>query len=144
MLDIKLPFFLMNPMTMLILPPLAIIIGLSIAVIWWVHSGSKNGIAIKIGIVSSVIIGIGFVFLSLYDISTSNSSTACIEYIFLPYLIFLVCAETYLISWAVATIILFFCVRTGKIRESKQKKWSIYVALGIIILFGFWVLTSLG
>ncbi|MGA2916090.1 MAG: hypothetical protein ABSE89_08715 [Sedimentisphaerales bacterium] len=135
---IWLPHFLVGPNTYFIFPPIAIIVGIYIAVRWWIYSKLKNGIAIKTGIVTSAIIGIGFICWMLYVIRTSCSSTASIGYIFLPYYTFLVCAATYLISWAVATIILFFCVRTGKIQESKQKKWSIYVALIIIVLFGFW------
>jgi len=130
--------FFRNPITILILPPIAVIIGIYVAVRWWIRSDSRNNIAIKIGLATSAIIGIGFTLWFLYAISTSRSSTACIGYIFLPFYIFLVCVATYLISWAIVTIVRALYIRSGEIREAKRKKWSVYVALGIIFLSGFW------
>ena len=132
------PFFFLSPHMILILPPIAIIIGILAAAIWWVRSGSRNGIAIKTGILASGIIGLGFVLLSLYDIRTSHSSTAAIGYIFLPYCAFLVCAAAYLIGWSIAAIVLALCGLSGKTWNIKQKKWSVYVAVCIVALSGFW------
>jgi hypothetical protein len=50
----------------------------------------------------------------------------------------LVCAATYLISWTIATIVLAFCGRSGKTLNIKQKKWSVYVAVCVVTLSGFW------
>jgi len=130
--------FLRNPTTILILPPIAITVGIFVTVLWWTRSDPKKSIAIRTGLVTSAIIGTGFILWLLYTIRTSRSSTACIGYLFLPYYAFLVCAATYLISWAITTILLFFCVLSGKMREIKQKKWSVYIAVGIIGLSGFW------
>lgn len=144
LLYLRFPFFL-GPNTILVVPPIAIIIGVLAAVIWWVRSGRRtrsrprNGIAIKTGILASGVIGLGFVLWSLYGISTSHSSTAAIGYLFLPYFTFLVCAATYLIGWSIATIVLAFRGRFWKTWDIKQKKWSVYVAVCIVALSGFWV-----
>jgi hypothetical protein len=133
----RFPFFLGLPMV-IILPPIATIIGILVAVIWWVRYSSKNGIAIKTGILASGVIGSGFVLWSLYAIRTSCSSTAAIGYLFLPYYTSLVCATAYLLGWSITTIVLFFCGLSGKTWNIKQKKWSVYAAVCIVALPGFW------
>jgi uncharacterized Tic20 family protein len=131
-------FFFIDPITMLVLPPIAIIIGAYIAVRWWIRSDSKNNVAIKIGLVISLIIGVVSTLWFLYDINTSRSSTAGIGYIFLPFFIFSVCAATFLISWSIVTILRAIYIRSGETSQGKRWRWPVYVALGIVLLFGFW------
>jgi hypothetical protein len=133
--------FLFGPITVLILSPIAIIICIWIAAIWWTRFSSRDGIAIKTGILASGTIGAGFVLWSLYTIKTCHSSTAAIGYIFLPYWAFLACAAAYLLSWSIMTISLTCCRLAGKTCNIEQKKWSVYVAVCILVLFVFWVLS---
>ena len=143
--------FLVSPIVIIFLSPIVLIIGIIVAVWWWIRNGSKGSTAIKTGIAASGITGIGFIAWYLYSISTSCSSTAAIGYIFLPCYTFLVCAATYLIAWSMTTIIQALRVSrirevnlktwtiyvASRIREINPKKWTIYAAMCILILFGF-------
>jgi hypothetical protein len=100
----------MEPFEIIILPLIILIAIICSAALWWIFSRSGRGTAIKIGLVSSVSIGLGFVILSLYDINTSKSSTAAIGYIFLPFATLLVCVGSYFVSWSITKIIVF-CMR---------------------------------
>jgi hypothetical protein len=100
----------MGPDGIVVLPPIILLVFLCSAVVWWIFSGHGRSRAIKKGLISSALIGLGFVFWSLYDINTSKSSTAAIDYIFLPFATLFVCVTGYLLSWLIAQIIIF-CMR---------------------------------
>lgn len=126
----------MNPFVVFVFAPVAIIIGIFLAVFWWVRFGSRNAIAIKTGIVTSAIVGIAFTLWAFYAIRTSCSSTAAIGYLFLPYYIFLLCSAAYLIGWSIATIIRAFYVISHKTRQTSLRKWPVYIAMAVLVLFG--------
>jgi len=104
----------MHPVMFLILPPIAIVVGIYAAVRWWMGGKAKKSLAVKTGFLVSLVTGMGFVFRSLYVLEMSHSSTAGIGYLFLPYAVLLVCGATYLVVWSIMAVILFFCKRAGK------------------------------
>jgi hypothetical protein len=97
----------MGPFGITILPLIILPALICSAVVWWICSGHGGSKAIKRGLVSSALIGLGFVIMSLYDINTSKHSTAAIGYIFLPFATLLLCIVSYLISWFIAKIVIF-------------------------------------
>ena len=121
------PFFMM-----LILPVVVLTAAVAVAVLWWRRSGRGQGLAVKIGLVVSVVVGIVFVYWGIFSIKTSKSSTAAVGYVFLPYLTAILCVLAYVVSWAIARIVLFFTRREGL----RQTRWTFYAAVCILIIFG--------